>query len=286
MITPFLANGAVDYPSLEKIINHLVTGGIDYIVALGTTGETATISDKERFEILDFILEKTNDRIPIVAGFGGNDTKHVIWSINEYDCSRFAAILSVCPYYNKPNQNGIYQHYAAIAQNTDCPIILYNVPGRTGINVSADTCIRLAKDFDNIVAMKEASGDLQQCMDIYRGKPEDFLLISGDDAFTLPFISIGMDGLISVIGNAYPKAVSSMVNEALNANYSAAKKTHYNLLPLMNMIFEEGSPSGIKVILEHLNLGSQDVRLPVAPVGDALRKRILAEVSRFESTSK
>lgn len=276
VVTPFTPAGEIDFFALEKIINHLVIGNVEYLVVLGTTGESVTLTKEEKEKIYSFFAEKAAGRIPLVAGIGGNNTREVTDSIAHFDFTGYAGILSVSPYYNKPNQQGIYLHYKAVAESTDKPIILYNVPGRTGANIMSETTLRLAHDFKNFVAIKEASGNFDQCMDIIKNKPNDFLVISGDDAYTLPFISIGMQGVISVIANAYPLKFSTMVRMALGGDFNNALFHHYELLDAMKQIFADGSPGGIKVILEVLGLCSGGVRLPLAPASDAVKAKLLA----------
>jgi len=278
VVTPFTIAGEIDFTALEKIINHLIAGKVEYLVVLGTTGESVTLTKEEKKKVYSFFAEKAAGRIPLVAGIGGNSTKEVTDAITHFDFTGYAGILSVSPYYNKPNQQGIYLHYKAVSESTDKPIILYNVPGRTGANMLAETTLRLAHDFKNFVAMKEASGNFDQCMDIIKNKPKDFLVISGDDAYTLPFISIGMQGVISVIANAYPLKFSNMVRTALAGDFTNALSDHYVLLDAMKQIFADGSPGGIKVILEALGLCSGGVRLPLAPVSDAVKAKLLASM--------
>ena len=275
IVTPFTPAGEVDFSALENIINHLVAGKVEYLVVLGTTGETATLTKEEKKKIYAFVAEKAAGKVGLVAGIGGNNTSEVVETIEHFDFTGYNGILSVSPYYNKPNQQGIYLHYKAVSECTDKPIILYNVPGRTGANMSADTTLRLAHDFKNFVAMKEASGNFDQCMEIIKNKPKDFLVISGDDAYTLPFISIGMAGVISVVANAYPLKFSDMVRTALAGNITGARAAHYELLDIMKLIFAEGSPGGIKVILEAMSLCENVVRLPLAPVSSSVKTQLL-----------
>jgi 4-hydroxy-tetrahydrodipicolinate synthase len=236
LITPFNTDGSVDYEGLKKLINHLVEGGIDYLVSLGTTGETATLTKDEKKKIWEFTAEINNGRLPLVAGIGGNDTHAVADAFKTFKNNHYSAILSVSPYYNKPSQEGIYQHYKYLSETSDLPLILYNVPGRTGSNMSPETTCRLANDFKNIIGTKEASGSFDQFNQIMRDKPEDFLLISGDDPLALPMISIGAVGVISVLGNALPKLLSTMVRQCLNGNYAEALPTHLSLLEITNLI--------------------------------------------------
>jgi 4-hydroxy-tetrahydrodipicolinate synthase len=281
IVTPFTTGGDIDFAALGKLIQHLIVGEVDYLVVLGTTGETATLTKEEKKKIYSFVAERAAGKITLVAGIGGNNTREVVQNIEQFDYSGYAGVLSVSPYYNKPNQQGIYLHYKAIAECTDKPVILYNVPGRTGMNMTADTTLRLAHEFSNFVAMKEASGNFDQCMEIIRNKPADFLVISGDDAYTLPFISMGMDGVISVIANAYPRLFAGMVNQALAGEIADARSIHYTLLDVMKLIFADGSPGGIKVILEAMGICGPDVRLPLAPVNEQVKAQLLAAMKKI-----
>lgn len=265
MVTPFKKEGAVDYDTLEKQTEHLVSNGVDYLVVMGTTGENPTLSQDEQKRILDRVLSVNEGRRPVVFGVGGNNTYGLADRLKSMSYDGIDAILSVSPYYNKPNQEGIYQHYMMLADAAKAPIITYNVPGRTGSLIQAETTLRLA-EHDNIIATKEASGSLDVCMEILRNKPDDFSVISGDDNYTLPYIALGMNGVISVIGNAYPKMFSQMVHYALDGNMENARYLHYNLLPLINAIFMDGNPGGIKVVLSELGLGGEHMRLPLQPV--------------------
>lgn len=274
IVTPFKFDKSVDYTALEKLVEHLILGGIDYLVVMGTTGESVTLSPSEKKEVLDFVVKINNKRLPIVLGIGGNCTTTVVNLFKSTDLSDVDAILSVSPYYNKPTQEGIYQHYKALAQATDKPIILYNVPGRTASNVAASTTLRLANDFKNIVAVKEASGSLEQCMEIIKNKPADFLVISGDDAITLPMIACGVDGVISVLANAFPKGFSDMVAAALAGNIEEAKNLHYKYFELIHYLFVDGNPAGVKVALKLLGIMEVDVRLPLVNVTDNTYQKI------------
>lgn len=273
MVTPFNADGSIDITGLEKLTNHLVDGGANYLVVMGTTGENPTISNEEQAEILDKVKEVNAGRRPIVFGIGGNNTAAVIDRLKNTDLEGVDGILSVSPYYNKPSQEGIYQHYKAISENTPLPVIMYNVPGRTGSLVSAATTLRIA-DLPNIVATKEASGSLDVCMEIIRNKPEGFEVISGDDNYTLPYIAVGMTGVISVIGNAYPKEFSQMVNFALDGDLKSARHLHNKLLPAMNAIFLDGNPGGVKYVLDKMGICGNHFRLPVVPVNKATQKAL------------
>jgi len=274
IVTPFKLDKSVDYSALEKLVNHLIDGGIDYLVVMGTTGESVTLSVSEKKEILDFVVKINNKRLPIVLGIGGNCTATVVDLFKTTDLSDVDAILSVSPYYNKPTQEGIYQHYKALAEVTDKPIILYNVPGRTASNIAAKTTLRLANDFKNIVAVKEASGSLEQCMEIINNKPEGFLVISGDDALTLPMIACGGNGVISVLANAYPKGFSDMVSAALANDLVTARALHYKYFEMIHYLFVDGNPAGVKVALNLLDIMNVDVRLPLVDVTESTFNKI------------
>ena len=280
IVTPFHDSGNIDFGSLEKIIEHVVEGGVNYIVALGTTGESVTLSKDEKVAVLDFIIEIVSNRVPIVAGIGGNNTQEVINTIKASTFEGIDAILSVCPYYNKPQQKGIYNHFKAIAGISPVPVILYNVPSRTSCNMTAETVLKLAADFDNIIGIKEASGNFNQCMEILNNRPEGFLLISGDDALTLPLLSVGSDGVISVAANAFPRLFSEMVNLGLKGKFSKARSIHFLLLEFMNALFMDGSPSGIKAAMEHMDLCKSNVRLPLVKVNKPVNS-IITEQTNF-----
>lgn len=281
IITPFKIDGSIDFEALGSVIEHIISNKMEYIVSLGTTGESATLSKKEKESVLDFTVKTINKRVPIVAGFGGNNTAEVIESIKNYSFNGIDAILSVSPYYNKPTQQGIYEHYMAIDAIAPRPVILYNVPSRTSSNVAAQTTLRLAKDSKNIKAVKEASGDLVQCMEIVQNKPKDFLVLSGDDALTLPMLGIGMDGLISVIGNGFPFEISEMVRCGLKGDFTTAQKYHYKLLNMMELIFKEGNPAGIKAALAEMGLCENKVRLPLAAISEQLNTSIKSETANI-----
>ena len=266
LVTPFKIDGTVDYEALEKLINHVIKGGVNYLVALGTTAETPTLTNEEKKEILAFIIKINAGRLPVVCGIGGNNTSEVINQIEEFDLNDVAGILSVAPYYNKPTQEGIYQHFKAIAEATDKEIILYNVPGRTVTNMLPSTVIRLAKDFKNIVAIKEASGNMAQCMELIQNKPEDFIVLSGDDDFVLSQIAIGMEGVISVAANCFTKDFTYLVNAALVNKFDKARDIHYKLLDGIRLLFAEGNPAGVKCVLNAMEICENNLRLPLVPV--------------------
>ncbi|MDG1476123.1 MAG: 4-hydroxy-tetrahydrodipicolinate synthase [Vicingaceae bacterium] len=274
IVTPFNSDKSVDYNALEKLVNHLISNGIDYIVVQGTTGESVTLSKQEKEETLAFVIKINNGRLPIVLGVGGNCTASVVEAFQNTNLTGVDAILSVSPYYNKPTQEGIYQHYKAIAAVSQLPIILYNVPGRTSSNILPATTLRLANDFDNIIAVKEASGNLEQCMEIINNKPANFLVISGDDALTLPMIASGGNGVISVIANAFPKGFSDMVSAALNNDMETARVLHYKYFEMIHYLFVEGNPAGVKAALKELNIMNDAVRLPLVTVSNETNNKI------------
>ncbi len=283
IVTPFNSDKSVDYKSLGKLVNYIIKGGIEYIVVLGTTGESVTLSKDEKKLVVDYVIEKVNKRVPIVLGLGGNDTNEIIKSLKvKADFNNIDAILSVSPYYNKPNQLGIYEHYKSIAKESPVPIILYNVPGRTASNITAATTVKLAKDFKNIIAIKEASGNLEQCMKIIKHKPKDFLVISGDDMLTLPMIACGAEGVISVIANAFPKDFSEMTRQILAGNVNVAQKLHYKFIDIIEQLFADGNPAGIKAVLELQNICTANVRLPLVKINKDTQKELEKLMDLFE----
>ncbi|MBO5720141.1 MAG: 4-hydroxy-tetrahydrodipicolinate synthase [Bacteroidales bacterium] len=265
LITPFKEDDSIDYAALGKLIEHLIQNSIDYLVVLGTTAETPTLSTEEKKEVVTFVKQRVNGRIPIVLGVGGNCTNSVVSQLKTDDFEGIDAILSVVPYYNKPSQEGIYQHYKAIAEATELPIILYNVPGRTGVNMTAETTLRLAREFSNVVAIKEASGNIVQMDDIIKNKPADFMVISGDDGITFPLITLGAVGVISVIGNAFPKEFGRMVRLALNGDYDSALRIHHEFTELFSLLFVDGNPAGVKAMLNAMGYIDNKLRLPLVP---------------------
>lgn len=274
LVTPFQDNGTVDFVGLQKLVEHQITNGVDYLVVQGTTGEVATLTIEEKQAILDFVIEINNKRVPIVLGVGGNNTEAVAKQISETNTRGIDGILSVSPYYSKPSQEGIYQHYKAIAEVSKLPIILYNVPGRTMSNMLPSTTIRLANDFRNIIGIKEASGSVEQAMEIIQAKPEGFLVISGDDALTLPILASGGDGLISVVSNAFPKQTSGLVNASLNGDYELARTKHYELFNIINALFADGNPGGVKFALSLLTICKNNVRLPLVPINKETEEKL------------
>lgn len=274
LVTPFKKDFSVDTEALKRIVNHVIDGGVEYLVVLGTTAESATLSQDEKELVITTIIEANNGRLPLVLGVGGNNTMKVVEELKSRDFSKFQAILSVSPYYNKPTQEGIYQHFKRIAEASPIPVIVYNVPGRTASNMSPETVIRLANDFKNIIGIKEAAGDIVQAMKLIQGKPKDFLVISGDDMITLPMVLAGGSGVISVIGEGYPKEFSQMVRLGLQRKVDEAYELHYKLMDSIDMIFEQGNPGGIKEIFKSLELSENTVRLPLVNVSKNLSERL------------
>ena len=281
LITPF-NNFEVDYEALARMVDHVIEGGVDYIVALGSTAETATLSLKERQEVLDFIVERTAERVPIVVGMGSNNTADLVAQLRSFDLSKCVAILSVVPYYNKPSQEGIYRHYMAVAEASPVPVIVYNVPGRTGVNMTAETTLRLAHATDKIVAVKEASGDIEQMQRIIDGKPENFLVISGDDGITVELIKRGGVGVISVAANAFPETFCHCIHKAMDGDIeSAEKQMAEQFTEPLTLIFREGNPTSIKVMTEAMGLTRRDVRLPLVEGSEALVADIKSAIERY-----
>lgn len=274
LITPFKKDFSVDTVALQNIVNHCIDGGLDYLVVLGTTAETATLSQEEQALVIKTVVETNNKRLPLVLGLGGNNTHHLCEKLKNEDLSAFDAILSVSPYYNKPTQEGIYQHYKALSEASPLPIILYNVPGRTASNMLPSTVLRLANEFKNIIGIKEASGDLVQVMKIIKNKPKEFLVISGDDIITLPMVLSGGVGVISVIGQAFPASFSKMVELGLQHKVGDAHKIHYDFVEIIDMIFEQGNPAGIKSVFKAMGICEDVVRLPLVSVNEDLGNRI------------
>lgn len=274
LVTPFNEQKEINFSEFEKVVNYVIDGGVDYVVVLGTTGESVTLNKQEKQDLIKACVETTNKRVPVIAGFGGNDTRSIIEDINHADLTGVDGILSVSPYYNKPTQEGIYEHYKAIANNTELPIILYNVPGRTASNIRASTTLQLANNFKNIIGIKEASNDWMQIFWLAREKPQDFLLISGNDDLIVPQISIGYDGVISVIANATPKLFSDMVHQALEGDFASARQTVYKIDELITYLFEQGNPAGVKAAMKHLGVCDDYVRLPLMPINTDLRNKI------------
>jgi len=266
LITPFTKAGAVDYDALRRLLDYQLTNGVDFLCILATTGETPCLTESEKQQIKDIVVEKVKGSIPILMGVGGNNTAAVVEYIKKVDLTGIDGILSVCPYYNKPSQEGLYQHFKAIAAATQLPVVLYNVPGRTGINMKAETTVRLARDCKNIVAIKEASGNLEQVDEIIKNKPRDFDVISGDDALTFPMVSCGAVGVISVIGNALPKEFSKMIRLQMRGEYDPARKIHHRFIDLFSLLFVDGNPAGVKAMLHEMGFIENRLRLPLVPM--------------------
>lgn len=274
LVTPFKKDLSVDFDALGKVIDAMIAGGVEYLITLGTTGETPTLEKQEKKDIVNYTFEKVAGRVPVVVGVGGNNTAELIKDLSYFPLEKATAVLSAAPYYNKPSQEGIFQHYKTVAEASPKPVILYNVPGRTGRNMSAATTIRLAHEVANIAGMKEASGDMVQCMEILRDVPQDFLVVSGDDALAMAQIACGMDGVISVAANAFPKQFSDMVRAALNSDMATAKKLNNPLLKAYDLMFAENNPSGVKAFMYEQGLIQNEVRLPVVPLSSGLHDAV------------
>ena len=270
IVTPFHNYGTIDFTSLGKLLEHVIAGGVDYIVALGTTSEAATLTSDEKEAVINFVKDTVDSRVPLIVGMGGNNTHSIVGKIKKTDFDGIDAILSVAPYYNKPNQKGIYNHFKNIAATSPVPVILYNVPSRTASNISAETTLQLARNFENVVAVKEASGNMQQVMEILRQKPDDFLVLSGDDALTFPMISLGASGVISVVANVLPTEYSQMVKLLLQGKHKKALELHYSLLPVITQLFADGNPAGIKAALEIKGIIKNNLRLPMVKANKAV----------------
>ncbi len=272
--TPFTSDHSIDHESLKKHIQFLRDGGIDFLVILGTTGESVTLFDDEKKAVVNTVKEANQGTLPFVLGIGGNNTAAILEKIEKTDFKGIDGILSVAPYYNKPTQRGLYQHFKVIAEKSPVPVILYNVPGRTGKNIAPETIVQLAKDFDNIVGVKEASGSFTQAMHIIQNKPEDFAVVSGEDGITLPLMSIGIEGIISVLGNAFPKEWSTMINYARKNDFQSAQEIHYKMFPIIEKLFAEGNPAGIKCALNLKGIIENNLRLPLVPVSKELENEL------------
>jgi len=279
LVTPFSEDGSVDYDSLQALIYSVIDGGVQYVVALGTTAETPTLSKEEKIEIINVTFSIVGTRVPVVIGIGGNNTRELLAEMEKFPLEKATAILSASPYYNKPSQEGIYQHYKTLAEATAKPIILYNVPGRTGSNISAETTIRLANEFDNISGIKEASGNMMQCMEILRDKPQEFIVISGDDYLALAQIACGMRGVISVAANCFPKEFSAMINAALVDDFTSARAYNKNLLNVYNLLFAENNPAGVKAFLAEMGIIKNKLRLPLVSLSSSMHDQIKQLIS-------
>jgi len=282
IITPFKADKSVDFIGLEKLVHFQIDNGIDYIVINGTTGESATINEAEKIQIIECIAKANNNRLPLVLGVGGNNTMSVLEELSTRDFSHIDAVLSVAPYYSKPTQEGFYQHFKAVSKASPVPVILYNVPGRTSKNMEPETVIRLANDFENIIAIKEAANNVQQYLELIKNKPKDFLIISGDDDLALTVVLAGASGVISVIGQALPKEFSTMINHGLEARNKEGYDIHFKLMEIINLIFLENNPAGIKAVLKNLGITTDEVRLPLVKATNELQKEIANFVSNLE----
>ncbi len=286
IVTPFDRNGNIDFTALKKLVHHLIEGKVEYLVVLGTTGESVTLSKEEKQLVLQCVVETNNKKLPIILGVGGSNTAEVVAALKPAYLNGVDAILSVTPYYNKPNQQGLYEHYKTVTNSTGLPIILYNVPGRTSVNMLAETQLRLATDFKNIVATKEASGNFEQINTILQYKPDGFTVISGDDAITLPLIACGAEGVISVVANAFPFEMSQLVRFSLENRFDQARQLHFQLNEITRLMFAEGSPAGVKETLQYLGICSNQLRLPLTNVSASLSKKIQSEINALLKHNK
>lgn len=283
VITPFHDYGTIDFTSLQGVINHTIEGGVDFLLALGTTSESATLSKDERTAVLEYFIETVDRRVPIMLGVGGNNTQDVVNNLKSINFEGVNSILSVAPYYNKPNQKGLYNHFKTIASASPVPVYLYNVPSRTSVNITAETTLKLATDINNIVGIKEASGNFEQIMQITKNKPKDFVVLSGDDMITLPLISCGVSGVISVVANAFPAHFSKMVNLALEGEFEKARPYHNKLMDIINTLFEDGSPGGVKAALDIMGICKNNLRLPLVKVNKKVYLQLKAQIEQFNS---
>ena len=274
IVTPFHTYGTIDFTSLENVLNHVIKGGVDFVLALGTTSEAATLSKDEKNAVINFFIETVDNRVPVMLGVGGNNTQEVVNTIKSLSFDGINSILSVAPYYNKPQQKGLYYHFKTIADTSPLPVYLYNVPSRTSVNITAETTLKLATDVKNIAGIKEASGDLNQVMEILRNKPADFKVLSGDDILTLPMISMGAEGVISVVANAFPAEFSTMVRKGMDGDFAGARKIHYRLYEIINTLFADGNPSGIKAALDIMEICKNNLRLPLAKVNKGVYNQL------------
>lgn len=280
IVTPFSDNGSVDFDALGKLVDFIIDNGVEYVVTLGTTGETPTLDKQERIDIINFTFDKINGRVPVVVGIGGNDTREVVNNVQTYPLEKAVAVLSACPYYNKPSQEGIFQHYKVIAEASPKPVIVYNVPGRTGRNIEAATTLSLANEVANIAGIKEAGNNISQCMLILKDRPADFLVVSGDDDLVLPELACGIDGVISVAANCFPKEFSDMVRAGLKHDFTTAKKLNDPMLEVYNLLFTENNPAGVKAFLYELGLIQNVLRLPITPLSQPVHQRVKAYLKK------
>jgi 4-hydroxy-tetrahydrodipicolinate synthase len=284
IITPFKNDSSIDFAALGRVINHVIDGGVNYIVALGTTGESVTLTKDEKNAVVSYAVDTIDKRVPLVVGIGGNNTQEVINCIRHFDLTGVEGILSVAPYYNKPSQKGLFEHFKAIATCSPLPVILYNVPTRTCSNISSDTCLELAHECENIVGIKEASGDISQIMRIIKGKPENFSVISGDDTMIIPIIASGGAGVISVLANAFPAQCSELVNNSLKNNFKSARDIQFRLMEIIELLFIEGNPSGVKAMMSSMSICQNNLRLPLVPVSRNVYARILKAIEEVNKS--
>lgn len=282
LVTPFKANGDIDYEALARLVEYQLQNGVDFLCIMGTTAETPCLSADEKRKLKELLVERVAGRVPLLMGCGGNNTAAVVAELKANDWSGIDGVLSVCPYYNKPSQEGLYQHFKAVAEASPIPVVLYNVPGRTGVNMSAETTLRLARDFENIVAIKEASGNITQMDDIIKNKPDNFDVISGDDGITFPLITLGAVGVISVIGNALPAEFSRMVRMALNGDYEHARVIHHKFTELFKLLFVDGNPAGVKAMLHAMGMIENQLRLPLVPTRLTTMEKITAILKELD----
>ena len=281
LVTPFHKYGTIDFTSLGKLVKYVISGGTDFLVALGTTSEAPVLSSDEKNAVLNHIIEVNDGRLPVIVGVGGNNTQRIVNTLKSMDFEGISGILSVAPYYNKPNQKGLYYHFKSIAAASPVPVIIYNVPGRTSSNISGETTLRLAKELENVIGIKEASGNMSQIMEIIKNKPDGFSVLSGDDALTFPMMALGADGVISVVANAVPDQFSQMVKLTLEGKYHEARALHYSLFELMEALFEDGNPAGIKGALDALGIASNNLRLPLVKANKATYNKISSLISKL-----
>ncbi|MCB0804473.1 MAG: 4-hydroxy-tetrahydrodipicolinate synthase [Bacteroidales bacterium] len=281
VITPFHTYGTIDFNSLENVLNHIIDGGVEFVLCLGTTSESATLSKDEKSAVINYFVEIVNKRVPIMLGIGGNNTQEVINCIKSTDFDGIESILSVAPYYNKPGQKGLYYHFKNIASASPVPVFLYNVPSRTNVNIKATTTLKLAHEMKNIIGIKEASGDFGQIMQIIKNKPKDFTVLSGDDAITLPMLTIGAEGVISVVANAFPREFSDMVRFGMKGNLLEANQLHYKLIDIIDTLFEDGNPSGVKAALDILGISKNNLRLPLVKVNKRVYNQLSQQISEL-----
>ena len=282
LVTPFKASTHVDFDALGRVLDHVIDNGAEYVVTLGTTGETPTLDNEEKIDIIHYTCEKVNERVPVVVGIGGNNTREVMENLQSFPLEKAVAVLSASPYYNKPSPEGIFQHYKNLASASPKPVILYNVPGRTGSNINAETTLRLAREVDNIAGIKEASGNMIQCMHMLRDRPDDFLVVSGDDHLTLPLIACGMDGVISVAANSFPADFSQMVRHCLEGDFKAARPLHYKCLEGNDLLFAENNPAGVKAFLYEMGIIENVLRLPLVPLSGGVHQKVKAFLKKLK----